>query len=178
MYRKLSIIALLLAAVAAVTAQPKKDQYGYYTTGYGIRVKNIAFINVNVYEVVHKMKEFPKVKSKPAVIEADVDKQIVLRMLRDVPSEKLVKAVGEAYALNGYTNGGAINQLFGIVQGDVKKDEFVVITYTAATKTVSMYFRGKGSAVGGVDFMKATWSCWFGKIDQPSLGDGLISQIP
>ncbi len=178
MYRKLLITTLLLASLAAVTAQPKKDQYGYYTTGYGIRVKNIAFINVNVYEVVHKMKEFPKVKSKAAVIEADVDKQMVLRMLREVDSARLVKAVGEAYALNGYGNTASINQLFGIVQGDVKKDEFIVITYTAATKTVSVYFRGKGSAVSGVDFMKATWSCWFGKIDQPALGDGLISQIP
>ena len=36
-----------------------------------------------------------------------------------------------------------------------------------------------GSAmVEGVDFMRATWSIWFGKIDQAKLGDQLISKIP
>jgi hypothetical protein len=39
--------------------------------------------------------------------------------------------------------------------------------------------QGQGAAsVDGVDFMKAVWSIWFGKIDQPSLGDQLISRIP
>jgi hypothetical protein len=32
--------------------------------------------------------------------------------------------------------------------------------------------------VDGVDFMKAVWSIWLGKIDQPKLGDQLISQLP
>ena len=29
-----------------------------------------------------------------------------------------------------------------------------------------------------VDFMQAVWSIWFGKIDQPKLGDQLISKLP
>lgn len=38
--------------------------------------------------------------------------------------------------------------------------------------------QGMGSAtIGGVDFMKAVWSLWFGKIDQPRLGDDLMSKM-
>jgi len=36
--------------------------------------------------------------------------------------------------------------------------------------------RGNAS-VGGADFMKAVWSIWFGKIDQPSLGDAMIANM-
>ena len=28
--------------------------------------------------------------------------------------------------------------------------------------------------ITGIDFMKATWSIWFGKIDQKELGDQLL----
>jgi hypothetical protein len=35
-----------------------------------------------------------------------------------------------------------------------------------------------GSAtVPGEEFMKATWSIWFGKIDQPNLGDSLLNRF-
>jgi hypothetical protein len=36
---------------------------------------------------------------------------------------------------------------------------------------------GTSATVAGQDFMKAVWSIWFGKIDQPSMGDQLISLL-
>jgi len=43
---------------------------------------------------------------------------------------------------------------------------------------VTVTVQGGGTAtIPGVDFMKAVWSIWFGKIDQPALGDALIRNI-
>jgi hypothetical protein len=54
----------------------------------------------------------------------------------------------------------------------------VTITYNSATKQTTFWEQGGGTqVVDGLDFMKATWSIWFGKIDQPSLGDALISKL-
>ncbi len=45
-------------------------------------------------------------------------------------------------------------------------------------KTTTFWEQNGGSAtVAGVDFMKATWSVWFGKIDPPSIGDRLIANL-
>ena len=184
MQRKTSFMAALSAAlflalsVTALLAAPKKDGQGYFSTGYGIRYKKIAFVNVKVYAISHKMKEL-SAKSARAVIDADTDKKMTLKMLRTVGADKMVDAVRDAFKLNGYTNTGNINRFLSVVSGgDVKEGAYVVISYNSANKTTSIYYNNKSSSVSGIDFMKATWSCWFGKIDQPSLPRGLISQIP
>ena len=42
-----------------------------------------------------------------------------------------------------------------------------------------MAVSGDGNVtVPGVDFMRGVSSIWFGKINQPELGDALISRIP
>ena len=61
----------------------------------------------------------------------------------------------------------------------MKEKSSVVITYNATAKTTTIWMQGMGSAtIPGVDFMKAVWSLWFGNIDQPKLGDQLISKMP
>jgi hypothetical protein len=53
-----------------------------------------------------------------------------------------------------------------------------VISYSATAKNVTIWVQGAGSAtIAGADFMKAVWSIWLGKIDQPSMGDQLISKL-
>ena len=118
-------------------------------------------------------------KSKQAVIDADVDKKFTWRMLRDVDSKKIQKALQEAFQLNGYGDGGKIGQFVGAFNKDeVKEDTAVVITYSAANKATTIWVQNMGSAtIAGPDFMKAVWSIWFGKIDQPSMGDQLISKL-
>ena len=50
--------------------------------------------------------------------------------------------------------------------------------YDSQKKAVTITTEAGGTAtISGVAFMRATWSLWFGKIDQPSLGDELISKI-
>lgn len=152
---------------------------GYYHTGDGIRVKKILFASVNVYAIGHEMKELPPAKTKQAVIDADVGKRFVWKMKRDVGSEKIHNALSEAYAMNGYTDQAKIGQFLGVFQNELKENQIVTITYDADKKATTLAVEGGASAtVAGVDFMKATWRIWFAKIDQPSLGDALISRLP
>jgi len=151
---------------------------GWFHTGDGVRVKKVLFINVNVYSIGHDMKELPPAKSKQAVIDLDVDKRFVWRMLRDVPHEKIQKASSEAFAINGYTDQSKIGPYVGAFSNDMQSGQAVTITYNATTKAVTIAVQGGGTAtIPGVDFMKAVWSIWFGKIDQPSLGDALIKNF-
>src|ERR1051325_6455794 len=84
-------LALVLAFVtlAATAFGIEPDKNGWYFTGSGVRTKSVAFVSVKVYAIRHDMKQLPPSKSKQAVIEADVDKKITFRMLRDVDAEKI-----------------------------------------------------------------------------------------
>jgi Chalcone isomerase-like len=168
--------AILTSVVNAFALD--KGSNGYFHTGDSIRKKSIIIGSVDVYAIGHDMKELPATKSKQAVIDLDTGKRFTWKMLRDVPAEKIQGALREAYAKNGYTDAGKIGQFLGVLNTELTKDRFVTITYDADKKTTTLQVQGGGSAsVAGVDFMKATWSIWFGKIDQPSLGDELISKI-
>jgi hypothetical protein len=172
------IAALLLAVTSAWALEPGAD--GYYHTGTGIRVKSIAFIDIKVYQVSHFMKQLPETKSKRAVIDMDVDKKISWTMLRDVDAEKVQNALREGYQKNGYSDGGKIGRFTGAFTQELKEKTGVNIVYNSANKTTTISVGGGGgtATVDGVDFMKATWSIWFGNIDQPKLGDAMISKIP
>lgn len=151
----------------------------FKNTGSGVRTKTVAIITAKVYAIRHDMKEPLPPRSKQAVIDAEVDKRFSLQFMRDVDSEKIQKAFRESFALNGYGDAGKINQFVGAFsQKEVKEKTGVSISYNAANKSVTIWVQGGGSAtIGGADFMKAVWSIWFGKIDQPSLGDALISNL-
>lgn len=169
-------IALLTAMLLAVTSGLADD---WKHTGTGVRVKTIVVVDVDVYQISHYMKEFPATKSKRAVIDAETGKKIVLKMLRDVDKDKMITALRDAYAMNGYTDQAKIDKAMRVVTGELKENTLVTIQYDAEKKTTSIHMAGGGStSIEGADFMKATWSIWFAKIDQPSLGDKLISKIP
>ena len=171
----------LFALVAALlfTIAPRAHADGMIFTGDAVRTKSVGPFTAKVYSIRHDMKERPATKSKQAVIEADVDKVFTWRMLRDVDTSKIKKALQEAFAMNGYGDAGKIGQFVGAFsQEEIKEDAQVVIAYSAASKTVSISVGGGSKAqIAGADFMKAVWSIWLGKIDQPSMGDQLISKL-
>jgi hypothetical protein len=172
--------ALLLALFASAPARAlDKGADGYYHTGDGIRVKTIAFVNFKVYAIGHDMKDLPPAKSKQAVIDMDTGKRFTWRMMRDVDASKIQNAIKEAFAMNGFSDAGRIGQFVGAFTGDLKEGQFVTITYDPGAKSTTIRVLGGGGSatIPGADFMKATWSIWFGKIDQPSLGDALISKL-
>ena len=170
------ILSMLTIVATAWGLEPGKD--GWYNTGSGVRTKSIAFVSVKVYAIRHDSKQLPAEKSKRAMIDMDADKKFTWKMLRDVDSEKIQNALKEAYAMNGYSDGGKIGQFLGALNKELKEGTYVTISYSAASKTTSISVSGGGSAsIAGADFMKATWSIWFGKIDQPSLGDAMLSNM-
>jgi hypothetical protein len=173
-----SLVVLLLMTVVTSAWGLDPDKNGWFNTGSGVRTKSIAFVTVKVYAIRHDMKQLPPEKSKRSVIDADVDKKITFKMLRDVDAEKIQTALREAYQLNGYGDQSKIGPFLGAMSKELKEGTYVTISYNAAAKTTSISVSNGGNAsVAGVDFMKATWSMWFGKIDQPSLGDAMISNI-
>ena len=172
-------LLLLLVMISTVTSawalEPNKE--GWYHTGDGVRVKKKIF-NFDVYAIGHDMKCVPAAKSKAAVIESDCDKRLTWKMLRDVDADAIRNALTEAYALNGYKDAAKIAPFVAALNKELKEKTFVTISYNAANKTTSISVQGGGSAtVPGVDFMRATWSIWFGRIDQPALGDSLIKNL-
>ena len=172
----LGLVVTMLTIVATAWGLEPKD--GWYNTGSGIRTKSIAFVSVKVYAIRHDAKQLPAKKSKRAMIDLDADKKFTWRMLRDVDAEKIQNALKEAFQMNGYGDSAKVGQFLGALNKELKEGTYVTISYNAANKTTSISVSGGGSAtIGGADFMKATWSIWFGKIDQPALGDAMISNM-
>ncbi|MDF2692671.1 MAG: hypothetical protein K0S65_1054 [Labilithrix sp.] len=168
---------LFLAAVISLVSSAFAQEM--IATGDGIRTKSFGPISVKIYSVRHEMKERPATKSKEAVVMADVDKQLTLRLLRDCPTSKIDKGLRESLALNGYGDQAKINQFLGALdKKEFKENTTVMITYSAVDKTTTIRVQGGGSAtVAGPEFMRGVWRIWFGKIDQPTLGDQLIARL-
>lgn len=166
-----TLVAVLLATMGAWADGDWK------LTGSGVRVKTIAIVDINVYAISHFMKELPATKSKQAVIDAETGKKFVWTMKRDVDNEKITKALSEAFAMNGYTDAGKIASFIGAFKSELKEKATVTIVYDADKKETTVKTDSGSATVGGSDFMHAVWSIWFAKIDQPKLGDALISQL-
>lgn len=171
--KKISLIGISLLILGLELFAQAKD---YTTTGSGIRVKKVAFVNVNVYSITHQMKDVPATRTAQDFINAETDKRLILKMKRDVPAEKIVTAINEAYTLNGYSNKSNQDTMSSVLTGDLKENDTITIAYNASNKTVTCNYAGKTSSVSGADFMKATWSIWFGKIDQPALTTALVGK--
>ncbi len=173
-----TLIALVALGLFTLPASAlERDHDGYFHTGDAIRYKKIAFINIKVYSIDHYMKDLPPQKSKQAVIDADVDKRISWKMLRSVGAEKIRDALREAYAKNGYGDAAKIDPFVDSITKELKEGDNVTIKYDAAHKTTTITSPAGSATVPGEDFMKATWSIWFGKIDQKGLGDSLLDRF-
>jgi hypothetical protein len=173
-----TLFALAAVALMALPASAlERDRDGYFHTGDGIRYKKVAFIHVKVYAIDHYMKDLPQQKSKQAVIDADVDKRISWKMLRSVDAEKIKNALREAYAKNGYGDAGKISSFVDSIAKELKEGDAVTIKYDAVKKSTTITSPAGSATVPGEEFMKATWSIWFGKIDQKDLGDSLLNRF-
>ena len=172
-----ALFTLVLALFVTLASSALAD--GWIYTGDAVRTKSVGPFTAKVYSIRHDMKDKPATKSKQAVIDADTDKKFTWRMLRDVDSSKIKKALTEALQMNGWSDGGRTGQFVGAFnKEEVKENSAVVISYSAAAKTVTIWVQGAGTAtIAGEDFMKAVWSIWLGKIDQPAMGDQLISKL-
>lgn len=162
-----------------LAAALEREPGGYYRTGTGVRVKHVGPFSAKVYTITHYMRELPPTRSKPAVIAMDTDKSLSWRLMRDLELKQIRDALRDGFKMNGYTDTAKIDQFLGAFTKPVPDKTLITITYTSASKSTTIAVAGDGSAtIPGIDFMKGTWSIWFGKIDQPELGDALIQRIP
>jgi hypothetical protein len=178
LFARTRIPALLAALVVALLTVTSAFADEWIHTGSGVRVKTVAFVDVNVYAIAHYMKQPPPTKSKQAVIDMETGKKFVWTMKRDVDKDKIVNALRDAFKMNGYGDGAKIDKFVGAFVGELKEKATVSIVYDADKKETTATTPSGTATVGGVEFMKAVWSIWFGKIDQPKLGDELISKLP
>jgi hypothetical protein len=156
-----------------------REANGYYLTGTGVRQKEVALFTVDVYVISHYMRDLPPTKSKGAVITADVDKMFALRMLRELSADQIQSALRKSFAENGYDDQPKIDAFVAAVGKPMPKGATITIRYDAATKTTTASAKGNTPiSIPGVEFMRATWSIWLGRIDQDGLGDALIGRIP
>ena len=95
----------------------------------------------------------------------------------DPEADHSVRALRDAFAKNGYSDAGKIEQLIAPLTKELKEGTWITIRYDAAAKKTTLSSSVGSSVVPGADFMKATWSIWFGNIDQPALSDSLVSKI-
>jgi hypothetical protein len=174
-----SLLFTLVLGLFLTLASSRALADGMVHTGDAVRTKSVGPFTAKVYAIRHDMKEKPPTKSKQAVIEAAMDKKFTCVMLRDVDSKKIQNALRDAFKMNGFGDGARIEQFVGAFnKEEVKEKSSWVISYNAGAKTTTIWVKDGSSAnVVGEDFMKAVWSIWFGKIDQPSMGDQLISLL-
>ncbi|MEO7112896.1 MAG: chalcone isomerase family protein [Polyangiaceae bacterium] len=181
--RRTTLVAMLGAAAALTVGTSAfaldRGTDGYFHTGSGTRVKHVTLLgNFDVYVIGHAMKDLPPTKSKQAVIDIDTSKYFAWTMLRAVDQGKIQDALREAYQMNGYGDTAKINQALSVFTSELAKGGSVRISYDSGTKATTFSVGGGSSTtVPSIEFMKATWSIWFGKIDQPALSDLLISKI-
>src|ERR1044072_6389609 len=118
--------ALLLLLVAATSAFA---QTTYTLTGTGIKVKTVAFVDVNQYSISHYMQQLPATKSKQAVIDLDTNKKFQLTMQRDIPRDEFITSLKNSFALNGYSDSTKIGQFLNAFKSDLKDKQMVSIVY-------------------------------------------------
>jgi hypothetical protein len=152
---------------------------GMIFTGEAVRVKSAGAVSVNIYSMRHYIKEKPATKSRQAIIDADVDKMAMLKMLRTIEAPKIKKGSQDAFELNGFKDTARIDRYLGALAADTLKENSVyVVRYDSTTKSVTLSVEnGSSVTIEGADFMRAVWSTWFGKNEQVSLGDDLISKL-
>jgi hypothetical protein len=179
--RTLQLITAAGALVVAprLAAALEREPGGFYRTGSGVRVKHVGPFSAKVYAISHYMRDLPPSKSKQAVITMETDKALSWRLLRDLDAKQIQDAMRDGFKMNGYADQAKIQQFVGAFTKKVPENTLITITYKSAPKTTTIAVAGDGTAtIPGSDFMRGVWSIWFGKIDQPELGDALVQRIP
>lgn len=176
-----SIHKALVTAFAAIpmfSNPPGADQDAWIQTGQGVREKSLSLVHVQAYAISHWVRVRPPTPGRLIMIDLEADKKFILKMLRDVGASRMKEMFRDAFELNGCRDTAQIDAFLVALTRNLVKGDQITIAYIAKTQTTVISLRNGGSAtLHGRDFMRATWSIWFGKTDQPSLGEALISRL-
>lgn len=171
-------VAMMLAVGPMLSNRPVEGQVGWIQTGEGIREKSLALVHIQAYAISHWVRARSPVVTPSAMIDLEANKQFTIRMLRAVGTGRMKGMFRDAFALNGYRDKPKIEAFLAALTRDLAKDDQITIAYTPQGATTSISLHGGGTAtLQGKDFMRATWSIWFGQSDQPALGESLVSKL-
>ena len=169
------IVLLLLVAAAkgGVTLPDSITVEGKPLVLNGLGIREATMFNVDVYVAglyLEKKSTDPK-----SIIDADETKRLVLRFVRDVDRDDLVKAWNEGFEKNGGEKlGPKVKQLCDWMP-DMKEGGDLTFTYVPGKGvTVSVNAKSKGT-IEGADFGRIMWAIFLGpKPPNAGLKTGLL----
>lgn len=173
----LGLLAALTVTTSALADPPAPP--GFVHTGTGTRVRSRAWVDVKLYDISHFMRTLPEKKTRQAVIESHCDKRFVLKFRMDVPADTAKDTLRAGFERNGFTDKDKIERFLSAFGTDgVKDGTRVVIHFDADADATSMTVGSlPAQTIAGVEFMRAVWSLWLGRSDQPKLGEQLVSRL-
>lgn len=146
-------------------------------TGYGIRQKSVAFINVNVYFATNYVDESITLNPQSPIdsLKDAKGRVILLDMLRTMSAQDIRAAFEEALDVNGVdVNSKEIQSLLSRFQGDLYAGNRIVISsYPGENGLENLVVelpKGTLSEAGnflGLDF----WKIWFGEPVDTLMGE-------
>lgn len=153
----------------AAVAVPVPD--GYFRTGE-------AEPHEGLIRVVHDVERLPADPSRQALLDVDVDKRLTLIALSDVDADTMREGLRERFARRGFGDRERVDRFLAALTGRIARGQSVIISYDAAAKITRLAVEGRTATTGeGLDFMRATWSLWFGESVPSSLADSLRSEV-
>lgn len=171
------LVVVAVIGPARARAGGQDEAADYQRTGQAVQIGNHWPFRIEICSITHEVKRLPAVKSSQAVIDLEADKRLTLEMLRDIDMERFTFMLRAGYRRNGYDDVKRVTALLQALSGkELKKGDVVTIRYDPATKVTRLAVKGgETSSVEGVDFMRATWSLWFGKTSPSDMGEQLAS---
>jgi hypothetical protein len=173
----LSIVAALLTLSSAARAAQRASD-GYYRTGSAVQTANHWPFTIDVFAIWHDTWQLPSMNTRQALINLDVDKRFTMQMMRDLDAGRLRDGLREGFHRNGYTDDAIIDRFLAPLTGTLAKGKTMWILYDATEKRTRLLLDANASSsIVGVEFMRATWSLWFGNSKPSDIGDALIKDL-
>lgn len=127
------------------------------------------------YQVSHQIEKVPADKSVVGVVEADLDKRIVLSIKTEVSCQQLAQDLSSALGRVGFSD----NRAIGVCQAPtVKARTQISFDYEHASGTTRLHVAGQGTvAYQGRAAMLAFWRMWFLERDGGKAGLQLVARL-
>lgn len=142
----------------------------------GMGIREATVMNINVY--VGALYMPAKTQDASKVINDDVEKQIVLKFVRDVDKSDVTKAWTDSITKNGGlpTYQAQLDQLNGWMQ-DMKTGDSMTYTYVPGTGLKIKVNSSEKGTIAGAEFMKLFFKIWFADPPNQGLKDGMLGKI-
>lgn len=163
-----SFLFLLTLLTAIVMTLPAMAEQPAVETGQATRTKAIFKVYTVWGRIASKV-----AKSGQAVVDADLNKTLVLKFHRDVSKDKITDAFSETIG-----PGATKDKLVAAFPAEIKENAVVSISYNAETKITTINAQGGSTqTVSGVEAMKDVFAIWYVKIKDSDVRNGLISKL-